>query len=181
MAIALVILSILAWLSAIALLFRDRTFAPVAAYFGLFMLSLATVENGEPLLPLNGTILTGWLCITLAVMTASFLQSAEIRNDNAGMGYMTAGAITGMAVGLLGYNTTADISILYAIMIIATLTGTFFGYLIFSRTPQGRSYGIRSSKFTSYLLAKGFPTAITVMIAGVALVLVIAVKNSNTL
>ena len=46
-----------------------------------------------------------------------------------------------------------------------------------SHAPEGAGFGPSSGHFFNYLLAKGFPTAITVMQIGVALVLAIALQK----
>ena len=94
---------------------------------------------------------------------------------------IAGGALAGMAVGLLACSFTTSIGILYTSMISGTVAGIFFGFLLYSRTPDGRPVGIGSGHFFQYLLAKGFPTAITVMQIGVAIVLAVAVYNVSAL
>lgn len=110
-------------------------------------------------------------------MTATLLQPLPLRRSSKGMGYIIVGAIAGMAVGLLGFSYASQVSVLYGIMIAATLAGIFFGFLLYTKTPEGRPVGIGTGNFFKYLLAKGFPTAITVMQIGVVLVLVIALHK----
>lgn len=175
MAIFLIIISIIAWCASLVLLFKNRLVAPVVSYIGLLLLSLAKME-GMQLVPINGTILVSWLCMTLIVMAATVLQSADERNDNRGIGYLLGGALTGMMVGLLAFTMQATISMLFGIMVIATACGVFFGYLLFASTPSGKPFSLAGGKFYTSLLAKGFPVAITVMQIGVALVIILA-KN----
>ena len=61
-------------------------------------------------------------------------------------------------------------------MILATVAGICLGFLLYTNTPDGRPVAPRTGHFFKYLLAKGFPTAVTVMQAGVALVLWVATK-----
>lgn len=178
MALTLIIFSSLLWLLSLALLFtRRQLLAPAASFIALTLLSMARTSTGYPVVPINSTILIGWLCMTVVVMLTVVLQPEAIRTQTKGMGYITGGAVAGMAVGLLGFTFSANLPLLYGGMIIATIAGTFFGFLLFSRTPDGRVVNLRSGNFFRYLLAKGFPTAITVMQAGVALVLVLAINN----
>jgi hypothetical protein len=93
------------------------------------------------------------------------------------MGYMTIGAIVGMAVGLVAFTSTSLPSLLNGFMILGVVAGTFIGYLMFTKTPQGRQVNIRSGYFYKYLLAKGFPTAITIMQIGISLVIIVAINN----
>ena len=176
MEIALIIISVLLWLGALALLPGRGAVAPLLSFLGLFTLSFARTD-GYPLLPINGTILTTWLSMTLVVMVASYLQPEPIRCQTRGMAYIIGGAVTGMVVGLLGFTFTTVPSVLYAIMILATVIGIFLGFLLYTRTPDGAPVAIGSGNFFRYLLAKGFPTAITVMQPGVALVLAISINS----
>lgn len=174
MAIFLIILSGLLWLAACATLFKRQLLAPALSYAGLFILSLARNGAGSPIVPINSTILIGWLCMTLVVMFATILQPAPVAVQNRGIAYMLGGAITGLAVGLLGFSFSGAVSMLYGIMVIAVAIGVFFGYLLFTNTPDGKAVNIASGHFFQYLLAKGFPVAITVMIAGISLVIILA-------
>ncbi len=79
-----------------------------------------------------------------------------------------------MAAGLLAYTASSELSVLYAIMVVATAIGVVFGFILFVNTPAGRQFGFGSGRFVRYLLAKGFPTALTLMMLGVPLVLIIA-------
>lgn len=170
----IIILSVLLFLAAIVALPTRLAAAPVCSYIGMVVISLARTPEGYPLVPLNATILTIWLCMTLIVMVATLLQPLPVRNTSRGMGYIIIGAMAGMAVGLLGFTVSYQLNILYGLMIGATVVGTFLGFLLFTNTPDGRAVGIRTGNFFKYLLAKGFPTAITVMQIGVVLVIVIA-------
>lgn len=135
-------------------------------------------KGGYPLLPINGVILTAWLCMAVLVTLATMLQPAVVRNQTRGMGYIMGGAIAGLALGLLGFTVSSSISLLYGIMIVGVIVGIFLGFLMYTNTPAGRPIGITSGNFFRYLLAKGFPTAITIMQPGLVLVLVILLHNS---
>lgn len=155
--------------------------SPSCSFLGLLILSFTHTKEGFPLLPINNNLIFGWLCITVVVTLATLLQPRPVRDTSKGMGYIMVGAIAGMAIGLLGFNVTPHVGGLYAIMIVATALGTFLGFLIFTNTPDGKRTGIASGNFFTYLLAKGFPTAITLMQAGVVLVLIIAMHNYQIL
>ncbi len=90
------------------------------------------------------------------------------------MGYITVGALAGLAVGLLGFSVTTRLGAVYAFMVLGVVAGIFFGYYIFTRTLRGRAVSLSSGHFFTYLLAKGFPVAITTMQSGVLLVLLLA-------
>ena len=62
-------------------------------------------------------------------------------------------------------------------MIVSVIIGIFIGFLMYTRTPDGRPVAPGTGNFFRYLLAKGFPTAITVMQPGVVLVLTIALNT----
>ena len=174
MTVTIIAICCLFFVAAIVALPVKMIAAPACSYIGLVTLSFAKSPEGYPLLPLNGTILTGWLCMTVVVLVATLLQPTAVRDSKRGVGYLTAGAIVGMTVGLLGFSVATAVSMLYGIMVVATAAGTFLGFLLYTNTPAGRPLGIASGNFFRYLLAKGFPTAITVMQIGVALVLLIA-------
>ena len=173
MTVFLIILSCLLWGLALFALARRPALGPALSYVALLTLSFAQY-NGVPLLPINSVMLIGWLCMTLVVMFATYLQPVAVVSQTRGMGYIIVGALTGMAVGLLGFTCTSNLPLLYAIMILATVAGIYLGFLLYTRTPEGRPVAPGSGFFLNYLLAKGFPTAITVMQIGVALVLAIA-------
>ncbi|MDE6296787.1 MAG: hypothetical protein K2L89_02990 [Muribaculaceae bacterium] len=177
MAIFLIISSCVLWLFSLWLLRGRQMLAPEASFLALLILSVAK-KNGWQLLPINMTMLTGWLCMTLVVMFACYLQPAAVRAQTKGWGYMTGGGIVGMMLGLLGSSFNVGVSVLYGIMILATVIGIFLGFLLYTNTPDGRPVAPRTGYFFKYLLAKGFPTAITIMQAGVALVLLIVTSKA---
>lgn len=170
----IIIISIILFVVAIISLPLRIVIAPIFSYIGMVVLSFARTDQGYPIVPINGTILIGWLCMTVVVIVATLLQPIPVRNTTRGMGYIIVGAIVGMAVGLLAFTVSYQLNMLYGLMILATITGTFLGFLLYTNTPDGRAVGIGSGNFFRYLLAKGFPTAITVMQIGVVLVIVIA-------
>ena len=174
MTVTVIIISCILFAASLALLPLRMLAAPACAFMGLMTLSFAKSADGYPLVPVNGTILIGWLCMTVVVTTATLLQPGAVRNTRRGMGYIIVGALAGMSVGILGYTVASQVSRLYGIMIAATEAGTFLGFLLYTNTPEGRAINVASGNFFRYLLAKGFPTAITVMQIGVALVLTIA-------
>lgn len=175
MAIALIILSVLLWIGSLWLLTSSRQMlAPAASFAALYLISLAKIDH-EVVLPVNSVILIGWLAMTLVVMCATMLQAPALQAQTRGTGYITAGAVVGMVVGLLGYTVTTSVSMMYSIMVLATAVGTFLGFLLFTRTPKGEDVNLASGRFFKYLLAKGFPAAITVMMMGVAAVLAIII------
>ncbi|MDE6218299.1 MAG: hypothetical protein K2F64_04780 [Muribaculaceae bacterium] len=176
MAVFLIILSILLWLAALAMLPARTLYAPALSYLGLVAISLAK-SQGLQIIPVNSVILMTWLCMTVIVMLATLMQPAGVRSSSAGSGYMIGGALTGMMVGLLGFSFSSTLTMLYGIMVVATLVGTFFGFLLFSRTPAGAPWSVASGNFFRYLLAKGFPVAITVMMIGIVAVISLAIYN----
>ena len=175
MAIALIILSCLLWVASLLFLGKRQKVAPAASYLALLVLSCADNPDGTPLLPINSVILIGWLAMTLVVMIASMLQPMAVQAQSRGTGYMTVGALTGMVVGLLSFTFASGISIIYSCMILATVVGTFLGFLLFTNTPDGKDVSLRTGRFFKYLLAKGFPVAITVMMMGIAAVLAVSI------
>ena len=128
MAVFLIILSCLLWAASIRMLMGRQGIAPVLSWLGLGAISLAS-RDGYHILPVNGTILTAWLCMTVVVTLVSYLQPEAVRRQTRGMGYIAGGALAGMAVGLLACSFTTSIGILYTSMISGTVAGIFFGFL----------------------------------------------------
>lgn len=179
MATILIILSCLLFIAALLLVWPRIILSPLCSYLGLLALSFATNKYGYPLLPINSTILYSWLYITIVVMVATVMQAPPLRHTTKGVGYMLVGSIAGMAVGLLGFTFATTLSMVYAIMIVATAAGCFFGYLLYTNTPDGLPVASGSGHFGKYFLAKAFPIAITVMQLGVVAVLLIAVYQNS--
>lgn len=180
MTVFLIILSALLWIASVWCLYGRQTLAPALSYLALLSLSFIS-ENGYSLLQINTTILMGWLCMTLAVIFTTVLQPEPVRRQTRGMTFIIGGGVTGLALGLLGFSISSSISLRYACMILAIVAGIVFGFLLYTNTPSGRPVRPGSGNFFRYLLAKGFPTAITLMMVGVVLVLLIALNNVNGL
>lgn len=174
MDIFLIIAACVLWLASFRFLTGRQILSPALSYAALVLLSLAN-RNGYPLLPLNATILTGWFFMTLVVTFIILLQPEAVRRQTRGTAYILVGAIAGLALGLLGFSFVKGLGMLYSVMIIGIVVGIFLGFLLYTRTPEGTPVAPGSGNFFRYLLAKGFPAAITVMQAGVALVLTLAI------
>lgn len=175
MSVVLIIIGVLLFAGAIGLLFKQQMLSPIVSWAGLTCIWLSET------LPLNSTIIVGWMGMALLVMAATWLQSEPIRQQTRGVGYMSIGGITGMVVGLLGYSFAQSLSLLYGIMITSTAIGICLGYFLFTNTPSGEKVNVKSGHFFKYLTAKGFPVAITIMQIGIVLVLLLAIKNNNQL
>ncbi len=179
MATVLIILACILFVLSLVLLWRSIVLSPACAYLGLLALSFATSKEGYPLIPINSTILFAWLCITIVVMVATVMQPNPLRHTNKGVGYILVGAVVGLAVGLLGFTFASSLSMVYGTMIVATAAGCFFGYLLYTNTPDGRPIASVEGHLVKYFLAKAFPIAITVMQIGVVAVLVIAIYQTH--
>lgn len=167
------------WLAAFVALWRRPVISPVLSFLALLCLSAAktgdmALGGPYPLVPVNSSVLMSWLCITVVVTGASVMQPASRMAGNASTAYLLGGALAGLAVGLLGFTFSSVLSVLYGCMVVAVAAGTFFGWLLFSNTPAGRSHMAGADGFFPLLLAKGFPVAITVMQLGVPLVILTA-------
>lgn len=176
-----IIISCVLWALSLYCMYRNQLLAPALSYLGLLGLSMADGPDGVPLLPLNNSILIGWLCMTLVVMVATLLQPAEIRAQTRGTLYMAGGALTGMALGLLAFSATESLPMRYGVMVVATAVGLFFGFLLFTNTPSGQRVGLRTGNSFRYLLAKGFPIAVAAMMMGIVLVILVAMRPSTAL
>lgn len=173
----LIIAGVLLWAASLAALFSRPLLSPAMSYIALLCVSFCE-RYGYPLLPVNNTILYGWLCITVVVMLATMMQPPVVRRQSRGMGYITGGALTGLAVGLLGFTFSSNVSLLYSVMVTGVAAGVFFGFLLYSRTPAGAPVAPGSGNFFSYLLAKGFPAAVTVMMMGIVAVILVALNRA---
>lgn len=125
------------------------------------------------MLPINNTILIGWLCMTVVVMGATIMQPMRLTSSTGGVLYMVIGGIAGLAVGLVPSSFGVTVAMLYSSMVIGTAAGIFFGYLIYSRAKGRGGETPDEAGYFAPLLAKGFPTAITLMQLGVPLVLLV--------
>lgn len=173
MSVILAISAVLLMAGSFMLLFKKELLGPVASFLAMG----AVYFSGY--LPMNANMLITWLCLTLIVTGVSAMQAPAIMAQTRGMGYITVGAVAGMAVGLLGFSISDVLGTIYAMMSVGVLAGIFFGYILFTRTPQGLQLAYNRSRFVSYLLAKGFPVAISVMQLGVLLILLITVTVYN--
>lgn len=173
MSVFLLIASIIVWAAAIWFLPSRPLFSPALSYLGLVGISFCNF----PTIEVTNSMLMSWLCITVVVMMATILQPAAINRQARGMAYIIGGGVVGLVIGLLGFTVATTISAYYAIMIVATAVGIFFGFLLYSRTPDGSAIGVMSGNFFRYLMAKGFPTAVTLMQIGLVLVLLIAANQ----
>lgn len=176
MSVFLLVASIIVWVAAILTLPSRPLYSPALSYLGLLGLSFCETD-GISWLPINTTMLISWLSITVVVMMATILQPESVRRQARGMAYIIGGAAVGLAIGLLGFTISASINALYAIMIIAVAAGIFFGFLMYSNTPDGRGVNMASGNFFRYLLAKGFPAGVTIMQIGLVFVLLIFMSN----
>ena len=179
MSVFLLVASIIMWIAALVSIPSRPLYSPAFSYLGLLGISFCETA-GVPWLPINSNMLISWLCITIVVMLATTLQPMEIRRQTRGMAYIIGGAIVGLAIGLLGFTVSLRKEMLYGIMIIAVAVGIFFGFLLYSNTPDGRSINVRSGFFFRYLMAKGFPAAVTVMQIGLVLVLLILTRGQTS-
>ncbi|MDE6811881.1 MAG: hypothetical protein K2J15_05965, partial [Muribaculaceae bacterium] len=146
---------------------------PALSFCALLVLSFAK-KDGYPLFHLTGGMQLSWLVITLLVMMIIMMQNPAIRQQSRGVVYMEVGSIAGLAVGLLGFSLTSNMSLLYALAVIGIALGIFLGFLMFTNTPDGRDVSIPSGRFFKYLLAKGFPVLVTAAQLSIPAVILIA-------
>lgn len=166
-----IIFSSLLFLVALACVLYRLEAAPCSAFLGLLIISMARVPEGYPLLPIGNGLILGWLFMAVLVTVVTLCQPAPLRHVRRGMWYYLGGALTGLALGLLGFTFLPSSGARYVFMIVAVAATTFFGGLAYANTSEGKNVGPRSGNFFKYLLAKGFPTAITLMQLGTVLVI----------
>lgn len=173
MTVFLIILSVVLYVGGIVTLWRRPLLSPALSYIALVLLSMTKNASGLPLLPINNTILIGWLCMTVVVMGATIMQPARLTSAAGPTSYLVVGGLAGLAVGLVPSSFGVTVAMLYSSMVIGTAAGVFFGYIIYSRAKVGGGETPGESGYFAPLLAKGFPTALTLMQVGVPLVLLI--------
>lgn len=173
MSVVLLILSIVFFTAAVAFIFIREMLAPLASFLGLLFMWLSKA------LPINNNMIIMWLCMTVLVICLPMLQDSAMRSRRDGLGYMTAGGFTGMAIGLLGISFASTANMLYGIMIVATLAGIFFGFMLYGNTPTGKQRNPAFSRSFNYLLAKGFPLAVTIIQIGIVFVLLVYINQPN--
>ena len=147
----LMTIGIICFAAALWLVFSREVLAPAASLLGL------TAVYFSHMLPLAPNMVITWLAITVIVMGVCFMQPAAVMSQRRGVGYMLGGALTGMFIGLIAVQTADSLTAQYAAMIVGVLAGTFFGFFLFTRTPQGKAVNMASGHFFNYLAAKGFP------------------------
>lgn len=172
MTVFLIIISALLWIGAFAALPRRILLAPALSYCAMAVISWAKTPEGFDIFPLTNTFLFSWMAITLVVMMIITLQNVDIRQQSRGIWYMTIGGIAGMLVGLACLSLTSVMTLAYALMIIGAAIGIIIGFLLFTNTPAGTMVKPGSGHFFRYLLAKGFPTLITIAQLGIILVII---------
>lgn len=170
MALSIIFSSIL-FLLGISLIPYRLVASPCCCFLGLLIISMGKTGEGYPLLPISQGMILGWLFMAVLVTVLTVCQPAPIRNTRRGMYYYLGGALTGMIIGLLGFTFLQNAGGRYVFMIVATAVATFLGGLMYGSTPEGKNVGISSGNFFTYMLAKGFPTAISIMQLGTVLVL----------
>lgn len=163
----LMILALLLFAGAAILLFEREVLAPAASLLGLAAVYFSRM------LPLTPNMLITWLALTVIVMGVSLMQPAALMAQKRGVGYMLGGALAGMAVGLIAVSQAVSLTLWYASMIVGVLAGIFFGFFLYTRTPEGRDVSLSSGHFFTYLAAKGFPLAIAVIQPGLVLMLML--------
>lgn len=178
MTIFLIVLSCLLWTAAFLALPKRVILGPALSYCAMLLMSFTKYSSGinigTPLFPLTGSLLISWLLITVIVLFIIIMQDPAIRVQSRGVAYMETGGVAGMTVGIAFISILQSLTLAYALMITGTITGIFLGLLLFSRTPRGKALTPLSGNFFRYLLAKGFPTLVTVAQLGIILVITAA-------
>lgn len=165
-----IIFSSLLFLLALASIPYRIVISPCASFLGLLIISMGKTPEGYPVLPITNGMILGWLFIAVLVTVVTLCQPAPLRRARFGIWYYFGGAVTGLALGLLGFTFLPSAGARYVWMIIAVAVATFLGALMFANTPAAKKVSPSSGNFFTYMLAKGFPVAITFMQLGTVLV-----------
>lgn len=171
MVVSIIFASIL-YLLGVFFIPRRIVASPACCFLGLLILSMGKTAEGYPMLPLGNSLILGWLFMAVLVTILTLCQPPAIRKVNKGMMYYLVGSLTGLAIGLLGFTFTNTPGGRYVVMIVCVASATLLGGLIYARTPDGAPVAPASGRFFSYLFAKGFPVAISIMELGTPLVVI---------
>lgn len=155
MTIFLVTLGTLLIAAAVVLTFMSVRYSPAVAFSGLVAFGFSGIA------PMGPDLFIFWGIAALIAVGVNFMLPREVACSRIGMGYVAAGALVGLVVGLL-LNEAA--------MIIGAVLGAVAGGIAFSRTPAGRAVDFPSSRFLNYICAKGLPAVITLCQCGVVAV-----------
>lgn len=136
----------------VVMMFVPRLPACIVAYMSLWAARLSGYT------PFTDGTMIFWGVAVVIVVINSLLLPAFIRNSSRGVGYISGGALVGMAVGLMMYTA--------ATVIIGAIAGAFLGSIAYTRTKNGAALGFPSAKFFNYLGAKGIPAVIAASMVG---------------
>lgn len=101
-----------------------------------------------------------WGVATLLVIGIDFLLPKSKTIDLKGRGYVGLGTLAAMVVGML-FGSPG--------IILGAAIGAFFGALAYGRTPQGAALQFPSSKFLSFLCARGLPAVVAFSMVGIVM------------
>lgn len=137
---------------AMVMTFKSKRYAVAVAYAALCIAGLIAPSE------IQMTPLLFWGVALVIVLVIDMLLPADIAKSRQGLGYIGGGAIVGMFVGLLLHS-----------VVLCIVVGALLGTIAYAKTPEGKPLEFPSSKFLSYLCAKGFPVVIAICIIGVSI------------
>lgn len=139
------------------LIFIPKYPACIAAYAGMWL----ALRSG--MVFFSGNTMIFWGMATAIALAIRFLLPRPVALARQGVGFISGGALTGMALGMAFGSMP--------VIITAAVCGAFFGSLAYANTPAGRSFvAFPSGRFFNYLGAKGLPAVVTVAMIGAVLV-----------
>ena len=116
--------------------------------------------------PFSDSTMIFWGIAVLIVTINRYLLPSYIRFSRRGLGYIGGGALVGMALGLTLYRPASVIG--------NSIIGAILGAIAYSRTARGKALEFPTSKFFSYLGAKGIPAVVVASMVGLILAGLIA-------
>lgn len=137
---------------ALVMAFRSKRYAVAVAYLSLCAVALIAPPE------VRMSPLLFWGVAMVIVLVIDRLLPSDISKSRMGLGYMAGGGLVGLMVGIL-----------VSAVVVGTFVGTLLGGIAYAKTPEGKALEFPSSKFLSYLCAKGFPAMITLCIIGIAI------------
>lgn len=137
---------------AVGMTFKSKRYAAAVAYLSLCVAGLIAPAE----IPMSPLLF--WGVALVIVLVLDMLLPIDVAKSRQGLSYIAGGAVVGMFVGLLIPS-----------VVLCTVVGALLGGLAYAKTPEGKLLEFPSSKFLSYLCAKGFPAVIAICIIGVTI------------
>lgn len=139
----------------VVMMFVPRLPACIVAYLALW----ADQLSGYVIFS-NATLIF-WGVAVVLVVANNYLLPRHIRYSRRGLGYIAAGALVGMALGLIIHRPASVIG--------GSVLGALIAAIAYARTSRGAVLEFPTMKFFNYLGAKGIPAVMCASMVGLIL------------